>query len=324
MSFVDSIEGLNLETRCHNCEAQINRKEAIFINSVPFCKKCRSELRRCSRCGDLHKVDELESLNGNLYCSDCWELEFRENIVKSYNWEPDAFEPIEGDAKIGSEIEIEVPDGSDRRSLAVKLYRWLKEKDIHNLFYFKHDGSLNNGFEIVSMPIAFNAWRSLPLKDFFDYTVSVGGRAHDTNTCGLHMHIDRDYIPDENIIRKCLFFLSNNKEDVLQFTRRNPRRMNQYATIDRWSLDDVSRRRSIDMGNKYTAINVQHRFSYEFRIYRGTLKYKSYMSCLEFTKLLPDFAKGHSADDMEWNKFAMYSRNNSEYLYEYLNSRDII
>lgn len=324
MSFVDSIDNLNLETYCNNCDKLIDRREAIFINSVPFCKKCRSELRRCSRCRDLHKIDEMESLNGNLYCQECWELEFRENIVKEYDWNPDNFSPIEGDAKIGSEIEIETPRGRDKRDTAIDLYKWLKKKDIHNLFYFKYDGSLNNGFEIVSMPIAFSAWESLPLKEFFDYIVSIGGKSHDTDTCGLHMHIDREYIPKKDTIRKCLYFLSKNKPQIMKFTRRNRRRMDQYATISAWSLGDVNRQRPIDMGSKYTAINVQHRFSYEFRIYRGTLKYLSYMSCLEFTKLLPDFARNYPAEDMKWDDFIMYNQNHSKYLFNYLESRDLL
>lgn len=325
MGYVSELRDLDLTTECHNCGSEITRKDVIFINENPYCDECKEDLERCNRCGGLFQRDGMSLYEGDTFCNSCWEDVFRQNIIQSYDWVPDEFEEHGDDVKLGSEIEIEAPQDSNKAKLAVEIYKWLEEKDLENLFYFKHDGSLSNGFEIVSMPLALNLWKELPLESLFAHIVKEGGRSHETQTCGLHIHIEKSYINDNKTLAKCYYFLSKHKDKVIKFTRRYRDQLKQYGTIHDWSKRDVEdMRKAVNTGERYRSINTNHSFSYEFRIYKGTLNYESYMSCLEFTKLLVDYAREEDLDNLNWDNFASYTDDKSDFLSDYLSNNSLI
>lgn len=324
MGYVSKLRDLDLTTECYSCGKEITRKDVIFINENPFCEECKENLARCERCNNLFQRENMSTYENHIYCNSCWERVFRQNVVKSYNWMPDEFKEHGDDVKLGSELEIEAPNGEDKAKYAVKIYKWMEERDLENLFYFKHDGSLRNGFEIVSMPLALSIWKDLPLEEMFDYITHIGGRSHDTNTCGLHVHLERNYISNNNTLAKCYYFLSQYKSKIIKFTRRSKDKLHQYSAINIWTKDDIKKNRTVASGEKYRSINTNHRFSYEFRIYRGTLNYESYMSCLEFTKLLVDYVREKSVESLGWTAFTNYTNEESDYLYKYLSNNNLI
>lgn len=66
-----------------------------------------------------------------------------------------------------------------------------------DFLYFKHDGSLDEGCELVTHPMSPEYMMSDAGKkmwrDICEAALAEGMRSHDTSTCGLHVHVSRDF-----------------------------------------------------------------------------------------------------------------------------------
>ena len=56
-------------------------------------------------------------------------------------------------------------------------------------------------------------------------------------------------------------------------------------------------------GDRYEALNFQNSDTIEFRLFKGTLKYRTIMACLEFTYASWFFTKDASLADLSTDKF---------------------
>ncbi len=201
---------------------------------------------------------------------------------------------------LGTEIEI---DGFDRRDdyASAIINTMTKGK---RLAYAMRDGSLNDGFEIGVMPATLDYhMHEMDYANGFDTAVRIGFRAHETETCGLHVHINRSFLGDtktEQNYRSALMalILERNWDDVVKFARRD------YSHIERWAdkqdlgADVYQTDTHEQLGNKmkrkygkdkYVAINMQHNQSVEIRIFRGTLKVDTYLATLQFVSNLAHY-----------------------------------
>ncbi len=77
------------------------------------------------------------------------------------------------------------------------------------LVYCKHDGSLNNGFEIVTHPMSYGFVKNHAenLWDGLTRLRRKGFRAWTTSTCGLHIHISRNSFLSEAHLHKFMWFI---------------------------------------------------------------------------------------------------------------------
>lgn len=76
---------------------------------------------------------------------------------------------------------------------------------------------------------------------------------------------------------------------------------------------------------KYNAVNLMHEKTVELRMFKGTLKYETYMATLEFVKNLVDISKQIPLDDIQQVTFEeIIDINPTEYLIEYLRKRGVI
>jgi hypothetical protein len=185
-----------------------------------------------------------------------------------------------------------------------------------NHAYTKHDGSLNRGFEIVTMPASLNAHMD---KNMFDYEKAfnvlrrVGFRSHDTDTCGLHVHMSRSFFGKSEFERMkraafMMIILENNWANVVRFARRNRGEIEQWAskknmkkTKNHYKSDeDVVRDFSSEYGihdDRYVALNLCNRHTFELRIFKGTLIADTYLATLQFVSNLAHYVK--STDDID-------------------------
>lgn len=161
----------------------------------------------------------------------------------------------------------------------------------------KHDGSLNSGFEINVAPMTFERYleENSTFKKLFSFLVEKGYRAHDTSTCGLHIHVNREAFgsspmkQSENI-SKIGYLFTFHKQIIIDFARR---KNNKYAKYYTWNNPLNSPRYNLyemynNMKNtgKYTAINLNHKDTFEFRIFKGTLNIDTFYLCLSFVNTL--------------------------------------
>lgn len=254
--------------------------------------------------------------------------------IKPYSYKPEEFIFSKTDEDvndsllyIGTEIEVDCAGEIDDNAKYVNEN--LKE------CYTVHDGSLNNGFEIVTHPSTLNYHKQMNYKEVFQWLIDKGYRSHDTRTCGLHVHVNRDYLSNNKTIQdlcitKILFLLEKYWTEITNIARRSECRYS--VKIKRDSEDDslldllykAKGSNGCFSSAKYNCLNLLHKNTIEFRIFKGTLKYETYIATLEFVRNLVDVSKKVSLEDIQSVTFEnIININETEYLLYYLKERNI-
>jgi hypothetical protein len=179
-----------------------------------------------------------------------------------------------------------------------------------NIIFSKTDGSLANGFEIVSHPLTLATHlKKMQWQKGMDYLSKIGYKSHNTNTCGLHVHINRDFFgatkPIQNLNgSKIAYIMERNQADFVKFTRRKGGQLERWARfgdMQRFLSPQVSPRTKAMLlsafrnqyshRNKYVALNTIHANTFEFRVFKGTLNYATFVATLQLVDNLARLVK---------------------------------
>lgn len=206
----------------------------------------------------------------------------------------------------GIELEVDAPHNSSFR-----LQRALNEIDAlagEHLF-FEHDGSLREGFEIITHPHTKEAFYALPWQEILKACSSNGFSSHDIGTCGLHIHYSREVFgADEETqadnIAKLMQFFELYYDEIVKVSRRTAEQLRwatKYDIKGKKLLKDISKRK---MRDHYKAVNVGNEHTVEIRIMRGTLNLKSFLACNDFVDTIVRnscrIGWSDTTDDFEW------------------------
>tara|TARA_R110001592_G_scaffold18825_1_gene77955 strand:+ start:1162 stop:2370 length:1209 start_codon:yes stop_codon:yes gene_type:complete len=187
----------------------------------------------------------------------------------------------------------------------------------HNDFYnsktgqfaiMKSDGSLSNGFEIVTAPATLNAHRE-NWDTFLNGAAIKHLKSWNTDTTGMHIHISRNHLTQLDI-GKLLVFINDykNEEFVNHIAGRNS---DQWAKKSSKKISDA-----VNSSEKYEAVNMSHRNTIEFRIFKGNLAKQGLFRVMEFVHALVGFSKTTSMTKLSYKDFIRYMelpQNRSEY-----------
>lgn len=257
-------------------------------------------VRKCMDCGKLFFTYNNYFNYERKLCKECYEKQ-RKYEIKRYHDTPtlEYYDCHNGQNYItnrflgGYGVELEVDKGGESNNMSKDVIKLLQEE-----VYTMHDGSLSNGFEIITHPHTETALYNMNWEETFRWLISKGYRSHDIETCGLHLHISRELFDSEESIAKLVYFYNHYWADILKVSRRSSSRANRwagtYSPIARlgWSPSDFTledardivaeyNRRGIhDM--RYKAVNLQKGATVEIRVMRGTLNYSSFKACLDF------------------------------------------
>ena len=139
---------------CDNCGDRIWRDSAEGDSFYTLCHDCYTNCyTRCEDCGRLVHDSNVYYFEGDdyPYCRDCFDR-LNGKAIKNYSYKPEPIFYGEGPLFLGVELEID-KGGEDSHNAQTLL-------DIANAdeekIYCKHDGSLNDGFEIVSHPMSLD------------------------------------------------------------------------------------------------------------------------------------------------------------------------
>lgn len=250
--------------------------------------------------------------------------ETKKNYINTYSYIPEKFSFHKNNAEeeLYMGVELEVDCGGKDEDNAKYVCDFMNV-DTENV-YCKHDGSLNSGFEIVTHPCTLNYHKSLPYEELFNWLTKHKYRSHDTTTCGMHVHINRDYFGTDKLsqdlcISKVLYLFEKYWDKVELIARR---KSNGYARRFRLEEDETP----IDLyaksqsSDKYGAINLKHKNTVEIRIFKGTLNYNTYICTLEFVSVMAKIAKEtdiYGIQFVTWDKIrGMFSDKLNEYIVE--------
>lgn len=181
--------------------------------------------------------------------------------------------------------------------------------------YCKHDGSLDDGFELVTHPMSLSYHRTeMPWEALLREAVRMGYLSHQSGTCGLHIHVSREafgdtYAHQEAAIARVLYFFEKHWEELLKFSRRTQRQLDRWAAPVRLPglpPGHPGPGPSPAHAGRYTCVNLQNTATVEFRIFRGTLKRNTLLASLELVDKICHLALYLSDEEMQglaWTTF---------------------
>ncbi|HBF7642499.1 TPA: amidoligase family protein [Clostridioides difficile] len=246
--------------------------------------------------------------------------------LNPYYYIPDEFNfnNITNDENLYLGIELEVDRGGKNEENAKFIQEFLGEKNC----YIVGDGSLLDGLEIVTHPCTLQYHKKLSYKDLFEELKEKGYKSHDTSTCGYHIHINRDFFSSDLTIQdlcitKILYLIEKYWKYVTVIARR---RSNQYSKRfgikDNESMFELLIKAKGSYVSKYNVVNLQHSKTIEFRMFRGTLKYETFIATMEFVHNLAYICKDTSLEDIQNIEFQdILNVYQTEYLLLYFNNR---
>lgn len=312
---------------CENCGKRILREESV---EERICQTCYDEdYCRCDCCGHLMHNDDANYYNGYTYCDDCYSDRHHE-FIEEYDYKPTPIFYGSGQPHYG--VELEIDSGGEYDSSAEDFGKIANKNNTH--LYFKHDGSLEDGFEIVSHPATLDYHlHNIPWKEVMKRARELKYLSHTAQTCGLHIHINRAALGEtveeqENTIGRIVYFFEKHWDQILRFSRRTEGQANRWAA--RYGCSTVNPKESLKGAKdsclgRYTAVNLANQFTIELRIFRGTLRYETFVATLQFVdKLCHDAIElsDEQFQTMTWNDFAASVKDMPE-LMEYLKIRGL-
>lgn len=270
----------------------------------------------CENCDAIIPYSDAYTISGRdgCFCEDCYDDLRPAQVIHEYSYKPDPIFHGTGPRYFG--VELELDEAGEDNENAQELLDIVNDSYEENQVYAKHDSSLTEGFELVTHPMSLTYHcRDMPWKDVMRSAVRMGYRSHQTDTCGLHVHVSRNAFGDteedqDAAIARLLYFFEKHWEELLKFSRRTAYQMEQWAA--RYGYKDRPKE-ILDHAKKgyskgrYSSINLQNRATIEFRIFRGTLKYNTLIATLQFIDLLCDLAitlTDRQMQDLSWTTFA--------------------
>ena len=179
--------------------------------------------------------------------------------------------------------------------------------------YIKGDGSLDDGMELVTHPMSLDYHKNYQWEEIMKKAISLGYRSHQTSTCGLHIHLNRDCFGENReeqdvVISRILYFVEHHWNEMLRFSRRSEYSMNRWAArygFEKTGKDILEKAKKGNNG-RYAAVNLMNYSTIEFRLFRGTLKYNTLIAAIELVNEICDLAI-HLTDEgiakMSWSEF---------------------
>lgn len=299
---------------CSHCGERIWNIDNSGTNDMPLCQSCYDNCyTSCSSCGRLIRTEDAyydDYEDEDAYCYDC-HMGRENRSINEYYYKPSPIFYGEGKRFFGVELEVDSAGEDDDSADAVMEISNRRSTRV----YCKHDGSLDDGFEIVTHPMTLNYHRrEMPWKHVLDELVDMGYLSHKANTCGLHVHVNRTAFGDtpaeqDACIARILYFFEKHWEELLKFSRRTEYQLSRWAArygYKEQPKDILDHAKKGTQGGRYVCINLENANTIEFRMFRGTLKLNTIIATLQLVDKVCDAAISLSNEEMKslsWTTF---------------------
>ncbi|WP_289227050.1 amidoligase family protein [Parabacteroides goldsteinii] len=314
---------------CARCGTRIWREDNAGNPEAPLCQSCYDRFYiNCSNCGRvLHQDEACFDRSDNAYCSSCYHRVQRYHSINDYYYKPVPIFCGKGTRFFG--VELEIDEGGEDSENASELME-IANRDAE-IAYCKHDGSLHDGFEIVTHPMTLDFHRNeMPWEALLQRAVSLGYLSHQAGTCGLHVHVNRTAFGSTEVrqdaaIARILYFFEKQWDELLKFSRRTSQQLNEWAMrygYKEQPCEILDHAKKGCHNGRYSCVNLQNRDTIEFRIFRGTLKWNTLIATLQLVNWICDVAISFSDEEikaMPWTTFVTGCQ--SPELVQYLKER---
>ena len=286
---------------CEHCGERIWEEDDAGDEHISLCRSCYDRYyTRCDRCGRVLLEDDayyLDDDDDTPFCSSCRSyVEEQQEAIHSYYYKPEPIFCGEGPRYFG--IELEIDEGGESHSNAREILKVANWDGMERL-YCKHDGSLNDGFELVTHPMSpAYQLQEMPWAEILDKAKSMGYTSHQARTCGLHIHVSRQAFgtteeDQDECIARILYVFEKFWDEFLRFSRRTQRQVEQWAA--RYGMKDrpkeiLNHAKKDCEGLRYTCVNLCNTQTIEFRVFRGTLKLNTLLATIQLVNRICDVA----------------------------------
>lgn len=288
-----------------------------------YCGDCAEDrVTYCDGCGNYFEDTNYSEDDDCCYCDNC---NSKYNVIHDYGYKPaPIFQKLDKEKNpkefMGVEVEI---DYSDNRDVLREV-----ENDL-GIIYWKHDGSLDEGAEMVSEPCTIKKWMELKEKFGIEFQklIDAGYRSHDTSTCGYHIHISRDSLgktrqEQDATIDRMILITETFKEELKKFSRRKNFGYCHFASESGSSyadgiMDDLEKCKYFKDhdGSRYLVINNNNSATVEFRVFRGTLNINTFIAALQLVHNIANISKKRDIrrfNGIKWADIINYTKDFKE------------
>ncbi len=297
---------------CDSCNEAVYTENTYSDNNTTVCSGCYEEYyHRCEECDCLVYCDDVYWQNNHSYCYECYEETCgSDDYIEDYSYKPSPI--FYGTDGRFYGVELEVDKGGKDGDNAKTLLETANYRDEH--IYIKSDGSIDDGFEIVSHPMTLDYHiNNMDWHCIMHDCIRMGYRSHQTSTCGLHIHIGRKELgktvsEQEEVISKIMYFIEHHWNEMVKFSRRSEYSINRWAARYGYenNAKDILDKAKSGTNGRYAAVNICNYNTVEIRIFRGTLKYTSFIATLQMVNVICDVAFSMSEYDLHklsWSEF---------------------
>lgn len=310
-------------SECERCNRVAHNDNIQSDSNYTLCQTCYERHYITCGCGDICTSDDSSYCEGagESMCSSCYDSHYAEcsdcnprddvdldshgcdlkrngsSAITDYHptvdWEfITSKTDLRTDPYLGLELEIE---RDTERNGSINSLAKLVGEHLQGYAIASHDGSLNDGFEIILTPHKRQALRERKLHELVKRLSLAGAHSHDSKTCGFHIHIERiEWFTKRITYRTKVEWNLKHNADLFQ---RFYNKLNYYITdfsmrtsaqIEQYCAFENSR------SGRYCAVNLSNSRTVEVRIWNGTLNYKRLQANILFTLASLEFCQSHS------------------------------
>lgn len=314
--------------RCYDCEnIYSDDEEYNAYDDYSVCSHCCDNRYRYSERHGYYVREDDEDYSENEHIREYHSSrEYLGHI-------PSKYDDRKPRVLLGLELEMEINDDYSRDEKAGELLRNIGKYQGYNYALCENDGSLDYGFEMVS------AYTGLDVHaeqlSFFENKKLKGAISHDSDNCGLHVHICKADMSTLHGAKMVLFINDQANHKLIKAIAR--RDASDYAKFknkaeDReWIKDALtceskrSQLRNLN-SDRYEALNFKNDKTVEFRLFKGSLVYSTIMACLEFTYATWFFCRDTSTKNLNTDHFLKFicaneNRADTKHLRAYLKAK---
>ncbi len=372
--------------QCEDCGDWVSDNFAMLDgNGNNICHCClEQDYIQCEDCHNWYRSEDMAEYEDGWLCEYC--AANRRRVIYGYhdyanNWQfyshlserlkrlMSEYEVRQNYLHMGIELEIDRGGENSDNAIAITTAIGFPANE-SDMLICSHDGSLDNGFEIISNPATLEFHKTqYNWKAGMEEAINAGYVSHNGGTCGQHIHVDREYFhcrtPEaewrlsllasnnfnwlEKFSRRekwsyCKFFehghssffedfienrFSENEDILKEFRETGKPFTSKMFEVDRdATMVLVDRVRDYyKRGGHGVAFNFGGRGTLEFRFFRGTLKYNTFIANLELTAMMCLAVKQYTQEELcnvglQWFKEKAQELNYSAFL-SYIEERNI-
>lgn len=327
---------------CEDCQEYVS--DATWVASLGgsgyyVCDHCFNNgyYYYCEECGNYYHEDDMEydEDGDRYYCSTCYEQmceSSNSGMVMNYHAhkgmyarnilsKPEEVGILDTLYTQGTETEMENKDHTrDNESELLEVLGGCGLKPV-----FERDGSLNStGVEMITMPYTYDYLmeHTEDIKNAFTKAIELGYRA-DNDNCGIHIHVKR---PSDEVVDRIWLIMETFKKEIIAVARRHNEHyahfISDYVSADNDIMKSLYYiKKHKNSGDRYYALNLTNEKTIEFRIFKGTLNYRTWLAYQQFVhNIITECANLEKpVEDIKWEDLIV-----GEYISELVEKRNIV